>query len=111
MSIYLELIERVENGENFYVDFEKRTIKFLLFRREHPKLFYCFGFIVLVAEEHQVSIVVLGYEGSYVLNSLTVAFEMHCFIINISKIHRIKTPPSGNMTQIVVYAVVCKPRF
>ena len=27
MSIYLELIERVENGENFYVDFEKRTMK------------------------------------------------------------------------------------
>lgn len=27
MSIYLELLERVENGESFYVDFEKRTIK------------------------------------------------------------------------------------
>lgn len=27
MSIYLELIERVENGESFYIDFEKRNMK------------------------------------------------------------------------------------
>ena len=27
MSIYWELLERVESGETFYVDFEKRTIK------------------------------------------------------------------------------------
>ena len=27
MSIYFELLERVEKGENFYVDFEKRTMK------------------------------------------------------------------------------------
>ena len=27
MSIYLELIERVDNGETFSVDFEKRTMK------------------------------------------------------------------------------------
>ena len=27
MSIYFELIERVKNGESFYVDFEKRTMK------------------------------------------------------------------------------------
>ena len=27
MSIYLELIERVDNGEAFHVDFEKRTLK------------------------------------------------------------------------------------
>ena len=27
MSIYLELIERVDNGETFCVDFEKRTMK------------------------------------------------------------------------------------
>ena len=27
MTIYLELLERVKNGENFYVDFENRTMK------------------------------------------------------------------------------------
>ena len=27
MSIYLELIERVDNGETFHIDFEKKTIK------------------------------------------------------------------------------------
>ena len=27
MSIYLELIERVDNGETFHVDFEKRSMK------------------------------------------------------------------------------------
>lgn len=27
MPIYFELLERVENGETFYVDFEKRTMK------------------------------------------------------------------------------------
>lgn len=27
MSIYLELIERVDNGEKFHIDFEKRTMK------------------------------------------------------------------------------------
>jgi len=27
MSIYMELVERVKGGENFYVDFEKRTMK------------------------------------------------------------------------------------
>ena len=27
MSIYLEMLERVENGERFHIDFEKRTMK------------------------------------------------------------------------------------
>lgn len=27
MSIYMELLERVENGETFHIDFEKRTLK------------------------------------------------------------------------------------
>lgn len=27
MSIYLEMLERVENGERFYINFEKRTMK------------------------------------------------------------------------------------
>ena len=27
MSIHLELIERVDNGETFYIDFEKRTLR------------------------------------------------------------------------------------
>ena len=27
MSIYLELIERVDNGETFHIDFEKRNMK------------------------------------------------------------------------------------
>lgn len=27
MSIYLELIERVDNGETFHIDFEKRTLR------------------------------------------------------------------------------------
>ena len=27
MSIYVEMLERVENGEKFYINFEKRTMK------------------------------------------------------------------------------------
>ena len=71
MTIYLELLERVKNGENFYVDFENRTMKvgkdFLIKNGEYDNSRALFGvsiYLSLNVVLHMIGELYAGYKYS-----------------------------------------------
>ena len=71
MTIYLELLERVKNGENFYVDFENRTMKvgkdFLIKNGEYDNSRALFGVSIypsLNVVLHMIEELYAGYKYS-----------------------------------------------